>query len=133
MPNSNFNPEAVKFLINETANQVTKKMVEALIEGLKEKLDFKQLAEKHINLQLEKDLSSSGTEIQLIFPKLLISTFNQAKASKDLETTFAKINDVVPNGTPLFISSFVLPAIKPLLAKIEAEQPGVLNNQAFWL
>lgn len=133
MPNSKFNAAAVEKIINETANQITKKMAEALIQGLKEKLSFQQLAQKHINLKLEKDLASSDANTQMIFPKLLMTTFQQAKAYADLDTTFAKINDVIPNGTPLFVSSFVLPALKPLLEKIETEQPGALNSPAVWL
>lgn len=125
--------ENVNIMINNASNQITMEMVRALMSGLQEKLDFKQLAEKHINPLVEVEIESSDGKTQMVFQKLLMATFQYVQTnSKPIEMTFVKINDVIPGGSAKFLSSFVLPATKSLIATLEVEEPEALNAPELW-
>jgi|GEM_PF-2988273 len=128
----NFNPEDVKEKISETVKLITLQMVSALMLALQDKLDFKRFAEKHIRPQIENEISLCDQKTQMVFQKLLFVTLKHVNEnSPPMQMTFVKINDVIENGTPLFLGSFVLPAAKILIEKLESQKLDV--NEVFAL
>ena len=133
---NNFNIEAVQEVIAQSVKQITAEMGKALMSGLQEKLNFKGLAEKHISITHKEELSASDGKTQMIYKKLFIATNEHIqKNSPPLVMTFAMMNDQAGNteSAGMFLGTFVLPAVKPLIEKLKIEQPEALDHKEIWV
>lgn len=130
-----FSIESVQTLVAQKTIDISKLMVEAIITGHQEKLNFKQLAEKHINVNLNIDLSSCDSKMTLVYRKLFNATREHAKRhSPVLCITFDIMNQQTNNDktSDLFIASFALPATRDLIKQLQVEQPGAAECSEIW-
>jgi hypothetical protein len=126
--------EAIQEIVAQTVKQITSEMLNALMSGLQEKLDFKGLAEKHISITHKTELSASDEKTQMIYQKLFIATHEHIqKHSQPLVMTFAMMNQQTGNkeSAGMFLSTFVLPAVNSIIGKLEVEQPEALTTRKF--
>lgn len=130
-----FSVEAVQTIVLQTANQIAMEMVRALMSGLQEKLNFKGLAEKHTVVTLEQDLAATDAKTQMVYQKLFTVTNEHIRQhSQPLVTTFAMMNQQTNNdqSAGMFLGSFVLPATKAMIEKLQSEQPESLECSEIW-
>lgn len=131
----NINIKAVQEIVTQTVIQISTEMVKALMVGLQEKLDFKGLAEKHISITHQEELSASDTKTQMIYRKLFMATQEHIKThSQPLTMTFAMMNQQTSNNETagMFLGAFVLPAVHSVIERLKIEQPEALDTQEIW-
>jgi hypothetical protein len=119
----NNNPSLQSINLNEVvaheAHQITMTMVRALMSGLQEKLNFAQLADKHIDVKLEENVNGSDQKTQEIFQKLLTATMIHIhEFSPPMIQTFTMINTQTPNSAGQFVGSFVWPVTQNIRASL---------------
>lgn len=127
--------ESVQKIVAETTSKVTQEMVQALIVAHQTKMNFKELAEKHINVQLADQLSKSDAKSQMVYKKLFDATLEHIQRnSQPLKTTFEQIIKQTGDaeGDKKFLGSFVFPAVAPMINKLQTEQPEVLERPEIW-
>jgi hypothetical protein len=113
------NIDNVDKVISDQGHAITMTMVRALMSGLSEGLNFAQLADKHINNNLEQEISASDHKSQEIFQKLITQTLAHINEnSPPLVQTFKMINLQKPNSAAQFVGSFVWPAAQEIRAKL---------------
>ena len=137
--NSVINPEvniaAVQEMVAQTVKQLSVDMVQALIAGHSEKLNFKQLADKHISRNLNEQLDSSDEKTKLVYEKLFTATKKHIERfSPPLVQTLTMIDFQTNNAEDsiLFLGSFVLPAARTLIENLKSTPPEVLENINIW-
>ena len=126
---------AVQDVVAEGVKDATDKIGKALMKGLQEKLNFKGLAEKHISATYVKDLSSCDEKTQMVYRKLFAATSEHIQTkSQLLVMSFQMMNQQTGNAKAheLFLQSFVLPAAKSVVQRLEAEHPKALENKEIW-
>jgi hypothetical protein len=131
------NIPAVQEMVSESVRQTTSVMVTALMLGMRERLDFKGLAEKNIHPELNEELRAHTQKVQMVYQKLFSATKEHIiNFSPPLMMTFEKINAQTgkPESADLFLGSFVLSAAKKLVDKLTAEQSAALasENKDIW-
>ena len=125
------NIEAVKEMVAQAVKQITMEMIKALMAGLRENLDFKGLAARHISSTHNEELSSSDEKVRMVYQKLFLATQEHIqKHSPSLVTTFAMINQQTGNSSDKFLCAFVLPAARSMTEKLKkAEQSQALTKE----
>ncbi len=129
-----FEIEAVQEIVATTVKNISLKMVQALMSGLQESLDFKKLAEKYINVKLSEELSESDDKVKMVSKKLFLATEEHIqKNSPPLVQAFEKMKkQTSETAVRQFLGSFVLPAAKEMVEKLKVEQPGALECSDIW-
>lgn len=127
--------EATQEIISQNVKQITAEMVKALMLGLQEKLNFKELAEKHISITHKNDLSASDATIQMVYQKLFMATNEHIqKHSQPLVMTFAMMNQQTgnPEAAGMFLGTFILPTVHSIVEKLKADYPEALDDKRIW-
>lgn len=130
-----FSIESVQKIVAEATSQITQQMVRALMDGIKTNMNFKQLAEKHINVQLTDLLSNSDKKTQMVYKKLFAATLEHIQRnSPPLMMTFEQIIKQMEDteGDKKFLGSFVFQAVAPMIKKLQEEQPEALERAEIW-
>jgi hypothetical protein len=117
-------------IINQTAIRITMAMLQAFMTDAE--LDLNTLCDKHIQPLIEQEIEGSDEKTQMVFQKLLMTTFSFAQKFPLLEVKFIGLNDARASGAPLFISSFVFPEAKALVETLEVQDPESLNDREIW-
>jgi hypothetical protein len=127
--------ETVQKIVAETTNHITGEMLKALMLGLQEKMSFKQLAERHIIPNLTEKVNTSDQKTQNVYQKLFKSTLeNLQRNCPPLVQTLAAIAADTKKETAGgdFLGSFVFKATEPMINKLQAEQPGAVEDLEIW-
>lgn len=130
-----YNIEIVQKVVAETTNQITMTMVQALVIGLQEKQNFIQLSEKHIIKDLSEKITKSDEKVQRVYQKLFKATLEHIERnSPPVFQTLAAINVVTRRETAggEYLGSFVFRATEPMITKLQAEQPGAVDDARIW-
>lgn len=127
--------KAVQTLMAQTVNKVAMDIGNALVSGLKEKIDFKTLAQKNTQGDLTEDLEELDPQSKMVYQKLFVVSleFIQKKAPHLLQV-FALIDTQTGSkeASGKFLGSFVLKEVKPLLETLEKVQPDSLKDKKLW-
>lgn len=108
--------------LSESSKAITMLMVQRLLDGLKDKLDFKALASRHISVTLEADLNASSQKTQTVYQKLFEATFHfvQQNSQDVLIPAFSMMEKQCGEAdiSGKFLGSFVYSEAKKLLLEI---------------
>ena len=128
------NIDVVKNIVAETTKQITMSLVMALIAGKQEKLTSKDLAEKHIQPNLEDVLSHADAATQRIYKKLFLATHVHIQThSPVLTLALAALQRDVNDETPgKFVGSFVWEATPRIIERLNTEQPDAVQREDIW-
>ncbi len=125
-----FDINAVVEIVSKSTNNITMVMVMALMEGLKEKLNFPQLAAKHINVQFETELSNTDEKTKMVFNKLHAATSQHIQQfSPPLQTMFMMMGEPT---SKLYLNSFVFEGAKQTVETLKLVQPEALEMPEIW-
>ena len=115
-------PKSLNIEIANGAKQIIAEMLKALILGFEQKLDFKELAEKHASTTHEADVSACDEKTQTLYQNLFIATFTQIQQhSKPLMTALHMMNEQTndPQTGGKFLGTFVLPVAKSIAKQLD--------------
>ena len=142
-----YNIEKVQNIVAGTTNNIAVQMLAAVIQGGTDDITFKQLAERHIIPKLKEQVEKSDQKTQNVYQKLFKASFEHIQRLEDIQRlehirrnvpslfqTLAIIivetNNKDAGGE--FLGSFVYNATAPMIAKLEAEQPGAVDDAEIW-
>lgn len=125
---------AVQLLMAESVKSATKNILQAVMEGVKAKINFQQLAAQHTQADLMAVLAADQ-KLQPVYQKLLAAVKEHINAhSTPLAAVLAMINKQTGQETAaeLFVGSFVLPEAKALVERLQKSYPQALENSSLW-
>jgi len=135
MDSKDMQVKAAQTILAEAVISITKVMIQALMTGLKEKMNFGQLAAKHTNVHLKDELSSTDEKIQMVYNKLfaVMKQFIE-KSSLPLMQTLDMIKTQTADETAgdKYLGSFVFRATGPIVEKLKSECPEILETPVIW-
>jgi hypothetical protein len=131
-----FNIQLVQEIVAQSTKNVTQAMLSALILGLQANLNFKGLAEKHINVKLDEELSKSDEKTQMTYKKLFAATQEHINnySSEVLGKTLSTIQVATGNldTSNQFLGSFVFVEIPLMINKLSHQIPDSLERKDIW-
>ncbi len=131
-----FKIEEVQNIVSQSTLNVCKNMMMALIQGKSLELDFKGLATKNINANLDKELLESDAKTQMVYKKLFAASkeFISTKSKAVLGTTLSTIKKETsnPDSPRQFLGSFVFLETKQTVENLKLKEPKSLECKEIW-
>jgi hypothetical protein len=130
-----FSIQNVQTIVAKTVNYITIAMVQAVINGHKDKLTIEGLRVKH-TVNFAEELSLTDQKTMRVYLKLFNATYeNIQKNSIPLQQVLIQI--IKENGNRYlpaeqFLGSFVLPLTKTMMAELEQKEPGAIDCEEIW-
>lgn len=128
--------ETVQTIVAESTKNVSIAMMTALMGGLQEQLSFAQLAQKHINPMLDKELEGSDEKTKRVYQKLFaaskehIETFSAQFLGATLQAITADTHN--PDASRKFLGSFVYTETKNMMEQLNTRARGAIEDARIW-